>query len=1130
MSEIEQKNMKHFDASSVALSGTNLIEASAGTGKTYSIAILALRLILEEEIPVQQILMVTYTVAAVAELEQRLRNFIYKAHAVSRKKEIDDELITKLVQAAIEKKGAEKTGHLLHAAVIYLDETAVLTIHSFCQQVLNEFAFETKQLFGAGLITDQSGIITEEVQKFWRKNITTLPLEVLKKIPDISIDSITAIVSSHLSGKEYFYHDRNEDYKFCTERTETWTELLNQEQEALQLRLDEFETYYEQNREDIVQKVEKVAYLRKHFSEAIATPKLFLEMAIATETKPTFQKAFVEMFELFNDLFIKDTINDSAAEQIMNQVYCAAINEVSEGVKKYLGTNNLMTFDDLIRKLHDAIVVNDNPELVRLLQNKYRAIFIDEFQDTDRHQYEIFEKAFSGRSILFYIGDPKQSIYGFRAADIFTYLKAKQAVQNLYSMNDNYRSAKAFIDAMNIFFEPAPKFDSFYFQTDPLRIDYIQVDAPATEKKGKLFLDDEPFPVFNVSRAGKKDIIYEQVAARTLDLLTGNYCIRNEKENRRIRPADIGILVRTGKEARAIKSALAALQIPAITVSDAKIFDGEDAAELLRILEAIYTRSVTSMHTALLSAFTGFTASDILHLADDIVLGLFAQYHETWSRTGIFAALSAFIKEFNIRNILLAENNADGQRLYANLLQLMEILYKTERINNYSPKELIDWFHRAISDRAADDEYIQRIESEEEAVTIATVHKSKGLQYNIVMLPFLDYKFKGYVLHDFRDPKTETYKSKLYKKMTDAEKQLLNTQTEQEYRRLIYVAITRAVYAGFIFSNSFYKSSSLKTFIDQLVNFTEINFIEESPIVDTLKYSQSSTDQIFEPNPVTVAIAGNEWGRSSYSRIAAAPEHTAKERISFYKDEYENFVFREMLPGKKTGNLLHYIFETINFADKTRWVEILQKAVQKFDIGAEEKSFGFYEQLLDHVLNAKLTSEGQEFSLAEVSYENRIHELEFDFPVSLFLPEKLSGIITAAGLQTGIRNYAALEGMMNGFIDLVFNYEGKYYVLDWKSTYLGGRLEDYAPEKLGAAMAEHNYHLQYILYCVAIKKYLETRLPNFNYEKDFGGVFYAFVRGMRKESDSGVYFYKPEERVIEEIEGLFGERRVGLVK
>jgi exodeoxyribonuclease V beta subunit len=206
-------NYLPFDALKAELNGSNLIEASAGTGKTYSIAILALRLILEKNISVEKILMVTFTKAAVAELHERVRLFIRLAQRASQGHAIPDSTIAAMVESAIQLEGALTIQERLSDAVLLLDEIAIMTIHSFCQQTLNEFAFETNQLFGAEMFTDLDGVVEQEVNEFWRVHISTMDVEVLYLLGYEELrQDIRAIIKEQLEGKHYSEYDADVTY------------------------------------------------------------------------------------------------------------------------------------------------------------------------------------------------------------------------------------------------------------------------------------------------------------------------------------------------------------------------------------------------------------------------------------------------------------------------------------------------------------------------------------------------------------------------------------------------------------------------------------------------------------------------------------------------------------------------------------------------------------------------------------------------------------------------------------------------------------------------------------------------------------------------------------------------------
>jgi len=378
------KGFESFNAVAVSLEGSNLIEASAGTGKTYSIAILVLRLVLEKRFSVKEILMVTFTKAAVAELEDRIRLFVRLAYKASEGGNIKDKTISSLVNRAAEQYGMEEVQSLLKEAVLFLDETSVLTIHSFCQITLTEFAFETRQLFGAETLQDTSALLAEEVNKFWRKHVTTVPAELLEPLiaAGLSRDSIIQVLKEHLDGKKYFGYAETEDYSFCEEDHQRFIgELrkLKANEEELRTCLNR---HVVENAEDLKRISEGNSNARKHILHLIDEPESFVK-ALVEKRKSAY------ITNLYQDILDKCDECDAVLQQhnrilkdVISRLYCLAINKISSGVLEHKRRNNQMSFDDMIVNLHDALVKRDNPRLVEGLRKKYKAVFVDEFQDT----------------------------------------------------------------------------------------------------------------------------------------------------------------------------------------------------------------------------------------------------------------------------------------------------------------------------------------------------------------------------------------------------------------------------------------------------------------------------------------------------------------------------------------------------------------------------------------------------------------------------------------------------------------------------------------------------------------------------------------------------------------------------
>ena len=357
--------------------------------------------------------------------------------------------------------------------------------------------------------------------------------------------------------------------------------------------------------------------------------------------------------------------------------------------------------------------------------------------------------------------------------------------------------------------------------------------------------------------------------------------------------------------------------------------------------------------------------------------------------------------------------------------------------------------------------------------------------------------------------------------MTPELKTLFDGQTEQENRRLLYVAITRAVYKCFIYKSSHAKKSTLSFFSDALKE-TDTSLIEEfiTPEIPKGYYFKINVPvkQVIG-NPVNFQLLQTNWTRMSYTGLAAEMEKYPKVSTGTSTDGYDQFILNQLTKGSKTGNMLHYIFENLHFTNDAKWVTVIDTAIKRFSPAQKDLYEPRLADMVHHVLNASIQATDISFSLTEVGFDQRIHEFEFDFPVRSFHPAALK-TLSDDNISINVKSRPELEGVMNGKIDMLFECRDKYFVLDWKSTFLGDSLEQYAPAALNEAMNESNYHLQYLIYTLATKKYLESRLPEFNYEKEFGGVLYLFVRGMRAGTNNGIFYCKPYLHQIEALENI----------
>jgi len=271
---------------------------------------------------------------------------------------------------------------------------------------------------------------------------------------------------------------------------------------------------------------------------------------------------------------------------------------------------------------------------------------------------------------------------------------------------------------------------------------------------------------------------------------------------------------------------------------------------------------------------------------------------------------------------------------------------------------------------------------------------------------------------------------------------------------------------------------------------------------------------------VRFSLLQPDWRRVSYTMLAAKANPVQRSHAAAGNDAYDTFIFQTLRSGAKTGELIHFLLENIHFTDDSRWEKWIEEGIRRFVPMQRELYLPMLRRLLTEVLNARIQINGTGFTLSTIDRSRRINEFEFDFPVSLFRPADLNAL-TNTTMPVVVKGFPRpMEGIMNGKMDLFFEHEGRYYILDWKTNHLGAAMANYSTPVLVEAMREHNYHLQYLIYTLAAKKYLESRLPGFNYEKQFGGVIYFFIRGARTGSGNGVYTIKPPVATISALEKM----------
>jgi len=1194
-----------FDPLKTPLEGANLIEASAGTGKTYTVTGLYLRLLLEKNLAVHQILVVTFTEAATEELKDRIRSRIREAVEAFSTGKTNDSFLDALVR---QHASEGKAFPALVGALRTFDEAAIFTIHGFCRRMLHENAFESGSLFDTELVTDPSAMIQESVDDFWRKHLyNASPLFVNYALDNhFTPGAILSFMKRKMSQpflrvipEEAAPDTGPQEKKFREAFSRVrgnWPAVKDEVKHILtsfegfhksQYKPSKIELWVKEM-EDLFTYGENAPGLFsefKRFARSEVQNKRNLKQGVAPPEHP--------FFDLCEDLYRVSQDLDLVFGRRLLGLKVRAFKEVGEALSTRKTEKNVQTFDDLLLKLRSALKGKGGGDLAIAIRRKYRAALIDEFQDTDPVQYTIFQSIFGGEdSILFLVGDPKQSIYGFRGADIFAYMEAVGKVDSRYTLLENWRSEPGLIKSVNALFgnvEPAFVYEQIPFEpaktakgkgTAPLKIEGER------ESFTLWFMDSDRW-------AGQEGVINKRMAQAKLPGLVAAEITRllnlgKEKKarigERPLRANDIAVLVRQNKEALLVQHALSKRNVPSVLYSTQNLFDSHEALEMDRFLAAIAEPNVESLLRAALSSdMVGIAGEELDHLTLDEArwenwLVKFRDYHDLWQERGFFQMFRSFLKDQKVLSRLIAF--ADGERRNTNLLHLMEVLHKASVERKLNVTGLLKWLsEQRDPDAPRSDEHQIRLESDENAVNLVTIHKSKGLEYPIVFCPFSWDGVRSKKNQDpffFHDPQNRMQLTFDLGSEDQARHRAIAEKEElAENLRLLYVALTRAKCRAYLVWGRFKGAeTSAPAYLlhsspiensDNVVDALAQDFKEVSnddmlskakslmkqatatvelirePEADVKRFSPLPEEkQIHRPRSFSGRI-DRQWKISSFSSLVSDRLHSEEgvdyDALTSWEPEDPARTLEEPTgifafpKGAKTGTFLHDVFEHLDFCDSSvssRQGLVKEKLTQ---YGYDHSWLEIVGEMVDRVLRVPLAPEHPDLCFARVRNEERLNELEFYFPLKFLGPEMVGRMMGRGDPHQELPerierlSFSPLRGFMKGFMDMVFRFEDRYYLVDWKSNFLGPSAEDYGPENLARAMEENLYTLQSTLYTLALNRYLKLRAQGYDYDRHFGGVFYVFLRGVDpgKGPEFGVYRDKPMQGLIEALsEELIG--------
>ncbi|CAB5518854.1 Exodeoxyribonuclease V beta chain [Citrobacter werkmanii] len=1165
-----------LDPLRLPLTGERLIEASAGTGKTFTIAALYLRLLLglggsaafPRPLTVEELLVVTFTEAATEELRGRIRSNIHELRIACLRETTDNPLYARLLDEIADKKQAAQW---LLLAERQMDEAAVFTIHGFCQRMLTLNAFESGMLFEQQLIEDESLLRYQACADFWRRHCYPLSRDIAQVIFETwkGPQALLRDIDRYLQGEAPVIKAPPSADETLASRHEQILARINRIKQQWRGSVDELDGLLEAsgidrrkfNRGNQSKWIEKISAWAQEETQSYQLPdalEKFSQRFLQERTKAGGVTPQHPLFVAIDELL-------SEPLTLRDLVITRALAEIRTAVAEEKRRRGELGFDDMLSRLDAALRSDSGDALAAAIRTRFPVAMIDEFQDTDPQQYRIFRRIWQHQpeTALLLIGDPKQAIYAFRGADIFTYMKARSEVSAHYTLDTNWRSAPGMVNSVNTLFSQMD--DAFMFREIP----FSPVKFAEKNQSLRFVLHGETQPAMSMwlmegesCGVGDYQNYMAQVCATQIrDWLkaghSGDAQLVSGKASRPVRASDISVLVRSRQEAALVRDALTQLAIPSVYLSNRdSVFETLEAQELLWMLQAVMTpERENTLRSALATSMMGLNAQDIEALnndenAWDAVVEEFDGYRQIWHKRGVMPMLRALMTNRQIAENLLA--TAGGERRLTDILHISELLQEAGS-QLESEHALVRWLSQHIlePDSNASSQQL-RLESDKHLVQIVTIHKSKGLEYPLVWLPFItNFRVQDQAFYHDRS----SFEAVL--DLSDARESVELAEAERlaEDLRLLYVALTRSVWhcslgvaplvrrRGDKKGDTDVHQSALGRLLQKGEPMDAVGLrgaIDALGCDDIACLTPGQPDgerwQVAQPVSATLSARtlqrtpGDGWRVTSYSGLQQRGHGIAQDLIPRLDVDAagvgeviaESGLTPHQFPrGASPGTFLHSLFEDLDFTQPVdpHWVE------EKLALGGYDAHWTpVLTAWLDAILQAPLNETG--VSLSQLSAREKQVEMEFYLPISQpLMASRLDALIRKYDpLSAGCSalDFMQVRGMLKGFIDLVFRHQGRYYLLDYKSNWLGEDSAAYTQQAMASAMQAHRYDLQYQLYTLALHRYLRHRIADYDYERHFGGVIYLFLRGVDGEDpQQGIYATRPDGELIALMDEMF---------
>ncbi len=1178
------------------LKGRQIIEASAGTGKTFTLAALYVRLVLGhgragKGLQPAHLLVMTFTDAATAELRERIRLRLRETalgfdDQVAGRPTQPDPFVLELIQAFTPEQWPQCAAQL-HLAAQSMDEAAIYTIHGWSRRMLSSFALHSRDLFEQTHLDNPSELLHTLVNDHWRRWFYPLSLPQQTMLKSLLGGDPQGLLKELKSRWQTL--DRQPQPSDTTSPC-TPAQVLTQHGEWLST-LNALELAAKQACQESFAKglastlIEAQAAKKMKGSSASNFTKWVNDLQAWSQYNADIDIKTLQRFTLTSlqskgwpqakdhDVFVhiealcqhrttkpatKDGLLDHAAVEIRQQY---------QQTKLQL---SVFDFQDLLQRLHTALH-GDEGQMAAAIRAQYPVAMVDEFQDTDPWQYQSLDRIYHHSHVgeehaLVMIGDPKQAIYSFRGADLRTYLAARTHALELnphalHSLDSNFRSVPALVEAVNHVFSGIAK--PFSSSLGEIEFTPVTSRSNAQALKNPQGLELPPLTVWHLPPPeGDK----HWNAPQQLHHLSHGFASQMVSlldHHTDIQPGDMAVLVRTHVQAKAMQKALQKLGLPSVFMSDqANVFQSEEAQDLWRVLRAISApRQTAWLRSAVASRLWGLDMQQLqVFLHDDTLIDKLLEscqrWLQQWQQQGVLPMLYSWLHEQHIAARLLTL--ADGERRLTNLLHLGELLQNASQ-GLQGPTALLQHLADTLQSSSDSPEAQKmRLETDDQCVQIVTYHKSKGLEYPLVFMPFLG-SFKYGTVEDDNDLQTPD----------------ITESNVDEDMRLLYVALTRAKRAMWLGITS--SSVSLAGEQGKDLRLSAVSrLLQRESHADLIARLQSTwgcckhiaIHTLPTPSgkpyqaPTSTALPQSallpqrhhhrRWWTASFSSLTRGLEAGTPHEEALIDADMDAqpplpllvpvtptpaLAWQNFPAGARYGTLLHDVLQyqaeqawplAQSGTHDMAWQQLLQRKADwlQLPIEAQAQLQPWLSRIISTPLplqaaDAPATSLGSHLVLQALTSQDLWAEMEFSLPV---------GQVSSIELDTSIRRYVlpgverpalqhqVLQGMLSGFMDLVLQHDGRYWVMDYKSNLLA----NYQTPQLNEAILAKRYEVQYVLYTLALHRLLQSRLHDYHYERHIGGAIYLFLRGIDTPG-AGVHVLRPPWALIEWLDQRFAK-------